>query len=176
MLLKGKNIKLRPMTRDDLPRKVRWYNDPEIKKTLILDEDLQLEKTIAWFEKIQDSDSRLDLMIESSYGQPIGVIGLVNIDRRHGTAEIFIVIGDRDYWAKGVMRHAESLLIHWAFSEFGLEKIWAHVRTNNIASIITMKKLGFKIEGTLRQHVCIAGQREDIFMCGLLKQDFKPIL
>lgn len=176
MLLKGKNIKLRPMTKADLPLKVQWYNDPEIKKTLILDEDLQLEKTIAWFEKIQDSDSRLDLIIESSDGQPIGVIGLVNIDRRHGTAEIFIVIGEKDYWAKGLMLTAESLLINEAFSELGLEKIWAHVRANNIASIITMKKLGFKIEGTLRQHICVDGQREDIFICGLLKQDFKPVL
>jgi RimJ/RimL family protein N-acetyltransferase len=162
------------MTEPDLSLKVAWYNDPEVNQTLILDEALQLDKTLAWFQSIQDSDTRLDLTIESSNGEPIGMIGLVQIDPHHGTAEVFIVIGNKDYWGKGVMLEAESLLMEYAFNQRHIEKIWAHVKTNNIASVITMKKLGFQIEGTLRQHVCLSGRREDIFVCGLLKEEFKP--
>jgi len=168
------HVRLRPMTAADLPLKVQWYNDPQIRKTLVVDEVFELDKTMAWFKAVKESPSRLDLVIETRDGSPIGVVGLVNIDVSHKTAEIFIVIGDKEYWGKGVMLEAESVLIEHAFSQMHLEKIWAHARTDNVASIITMKKLGFQIEGTLRQHVCIAGRRMDLFQVGLLKDEFKP--
>jgi RimJ/RimL family protein N-acetyltransferase len=162
------------MTEADLPLKVKWYNDPEIRQTLILDEVLELEKTKQWFEAVRDAASRLDLMIETEASLPIGQISLVNIDARHQTAEIVLVIGEKTYWGKGVMLEAESLLIGWAFETLGLRKIWAQTRPENIASLITMKKLGFQIEGTLRSAKIIAGQRIDILHLGLLPEDFKP--
>ena len=80
---------------------------------------------------------------------------------------------EKKYWAKGVMLQAESMLIKWAFDELGLHKIRAVARTDNIASIVTMKKMGFQIEGTLRQEKCIAGKHIDVFRVGLLKDEFK---
>lgn len=171
--LTSPHLRLRSMTQADLPLKVRWYNDPEIRQTLILDERLELEKTRQWFEAVRDSASRLDLMIETE-AQPIGQISLVNIDARHQTAEIVLVIGEKAYWGKGVMLEAESLLIRWAFETLGLRKIWAQTRPENIASLITMKKLGFQVEGTLRSEKIIAGRRIDILHLGLLPEDFKP--
>jgi len=132
-----------------------------------------LDKTLQWFETIKDSDSRLDLMIQADITEPVGLISLVNIDVAQKTAEIVIVIGDNNYWGKSVMLHAESLLIQWAFESLRLEKIWAQTRPENIASLITMKKLGFKIEGTLRQEKIIAGRRIDIVHLGLLPKEFK---
>lgn len=173
MVLVGGRIRLRCMTEEDLPLKIQWYNDPEIRKTLILDEILELDKTVQWFQAAQRLETRLDLMIEDQQGRPIGLIGLVQIDPESKSAEIFIVIGDRNYWAKGVMLEAERLLIGWAFETLKLEKIWAQSRTENIASMITMKKIGFRTEGTLRRHAVIAGRPVDVFQVGLLKEDFK---
>lgn len=174
--LTGKTIRLRPMTKADLPLKVQWYNDPEIRKTLILDEILELEKTIQWFESVEKSDSRLDLIIETESAEPIGQISLVNINYYHKIAEIVLVIGNPSYWGKGVMFEAESLLIRWAFEQLGMEKIWAQTRPENIASLITMKKLGFQIEGTLRQEKIVGGKRIDVITLGLLPKKFKPRL
>jgi RimJ/RimL family protein N-acetyltransferase len=171
----GAHLQLRPMTEADLPLKVQWYNDPDIRKTLIVDEQFELDRTLEWFESVRNSDSRLDLVIETDDGKPIGLIGLVNIDRSHKTAEIVIVIGDKDYWGKGVMLEAESLLIEYAFSQMHLEKIWAQARTNNIASMITMKKLGFQIKETLPAHAVIAGRPVDVFHVVLAREDFKPL-
>jgi len=44
------------------------------------------------------------------------------------------------------MLEAEGLLIEWGFNFLKFEKIWADAMVNNIASIITMKKLGFKLK------------------------------
>lgn len=175
IIITGAHIRLRPMTETDLPLKVQWYNDPDIRKTLIIDETFELEKTVQWFRAVKDSPTRLDWAIENEQGKTIGLIGLVEIEEKHQTAEIYIVIGDKEYWAKGVMLQAESLLIDWAFNRLGLKKIWAQSRTENIASMITMKKLGFHTEGTLRKHRQIAGRQIDIYQVGLLKEEFKTV-
>ncbi len=172
--ISGPRLRLRSMTEADLPLKVKWYNDPDIRKTLILDEVLELDKTIQWFDAVRDSGARLDLIIETDAARPIGQISLVDIDRKNKTAEIVLVIGEKDCWGKGVMVEAETLLIRWAFDRLGMDKIRAQTRPENIASLITMKKLGFRIEGTLRQEVIVAGNRIDVVTLGLLPDDFKP--
>jgi diamine N-acetyltransferase len=161
------------MEKADVAHKVKWFNDPDVNKTLFVDEKLELDKSIEWFERTRNDASRRDFIIETSEGKPIGIIALVHISDVHRTAEIYIVIGEKDYWGKGVMLEAESLLIDWAFNSLKLEKIWADAVENNIASIITMKKLGFQIEGTLRKERFLRGRRIDVIRLGLLKEEFK---
>jgi diamine N-acetyltransferase len=172
-VITGDNIVLRPLVKADIENRVRWFNDPDVRKTLIINERFELEKTIRWFEKIQTDDSRLEFVIETLQKATIGIIGLAGVNQAHKTAEIYIVIGQKEFWGKGVMLEAECLLIDWAFNSLGLEKIWAETRPDNIASIITMKKIGFQVEGTLRKEKIIEGQRETILHLGLLREDFK---
>jgi RimJ/RimL family protein N-acetyltransferase len=169
----GDHIVLRPLNKADIENRVRWFNDPDVRKTLIISERFELEKTIRWFEKIQTDDSRVELIIETPQKTAVGVIGLASISRTHRTAEIYLVIGQKEFWGKGVMLEAECLLIDWAFNSLGLEKIWGETRTDNIASVITMKKLGFQIEGTLRCEKIVDDRRIDVLRLGLLKNDFK---
>lgn len=170
----GDHIVLRPLNRADIENRVRWFNDHDVRRTLIISERFELEKTISWFEKMQADDSRLEFVIETTEKTPIGVIGLAAIDSTHRTAEIYIVIGQKEFWGKGVMLEAECLLIEWAFNSLGLEKIWAQTRQDNIASLITMRKIGFQIEGTLSNEKIVNGQRMTVLRLGLLRKDFKP--
>jgi len=142
--ISGADIRLRPLTEGDLPLKVQWYNDPNIRKTLILDETLELEKTVQWFKTVKDSQSRLDLMIETLEGKPIGTTGFVDIDPENQSAEIYIVIGEKDYWARGIMFQAHRLLIEWGFLNLPITQIFGVAKITNVGSIITLKKLGFK--------------------------------
>ena len=167
------SLLLRPLKKGDLPLKVKWFNDPDIAKTLILEEPLELKKTIQWFDKIQGNPTRVDWLIEDKNGGPIGLLSFVGIDKDQKSAEIFIVIGEKEYWGRGVMLEAEAAAINWAFNDFGLEKIWAQARAENIASIITMKKLGFKMDKSLMKTQLVQGQKVDILHFDLLRQDFK---
>jgi RimJ/RimL family protein N-acetyltransferase len=169
----GDHIILRPLNKTDIENRVRWFNDPDIRKTLIISEQFELKKTIRWFEKIQHDNSRVEFIMETPQKAPVGVIGLAGIDSTHRTAEIYLVIGQKEFWGKGLMFEAESLLINWAFNYLGLEKIWAEARPENIASLITMKKIGFNVEGTLRSEKVVDGTRIDTLRLGLLKNDFK---
>jgi RimJ/RimL family protein N-acetyltransferase len=172
-IITGDHIALRPLGKADIENRVRWFNDPDVRKTLIISEQFELDKTIRWFEKIQHDSSRVEFVIETAEKIPVGVAGLAGIDSTHRTAEIYIVIGQKEFWGKGVMLGAECLLIDWAFNSLGLEKIWAEARLENIASVITMKKMGFQVEGTLRGEKLVDGKRIDALRLGLLKNDFK---
>ncbi len=169
----GDHFILRPLNKVDIENRVRWFNDTDVRKTLIISERFELEKTICWFKKMQDDDSRLEFVIETTEKTSVGIIGLAGIDSTHWTAEIYIVIGQKEFWGKGVMLEAECLLIDWAFNSKGLEKIWAEARPENVASVITMKKIGFQVEGTLRSEKLVDGKRIDVLRLGLLKNDFK---
>ena len=135
----------------DLPLRVRWYNDAEVRKTLTFTERFELEKTRRWFRSVCDDARRVDFLVESAAGEPIGVAGLLHIEPVHATAECFCVIGEKAFWGGGIGTEIHSVLLTWAFEGLGLEKIWAIIRTNNPAIYKIVQKLGFQIEGTLRK-------------------------
>jgi RimJ/RimL family protein N-acetyltransferase len=160
------------MEKTDVPYKVKWFNDPEVNKTLLMEEKLDLKRSLEWFERSRKDTSRRDLVIESTEGEPIGIMALVHIDEADGTAECFCVIGDKAYWGKGIGTEVHLLLADWAFKDLGLYKIWAYIRPENAAIINVIKRVGFKIEGTLREEKCIDGKRIDIVRIGLLRREF----
>ncbi len=134
-----------------------------------------MTKSLEWFDKAKNDDSRRDFIIETKDGEPIGLTGLLGIDRLHGTAECFCVIGEKSFWGKGIGTQIHSLLIQWAFDEMKLHKIWAVVYPNNAAVLKLVKKLGFEIEGTLREEKYIAGKRIDLFRIGVLRNECRPL-
>jgi RimJ/RimL family protein N-acetyltransferase len=172
MRIVGDKILLRDAEREDMVNRVRWFNDPGVNKTLLLEEELESEKTLEWFEKTKKDETRRDFVVESKDGEPIGFTGLVSINTVHGTAECYCVIGQKEYWGKGIGTEVHLRLIDWGFRSLGLHKIWADIRADNIAIIKVIEKLGFKVEGRLREEKNIGGQRVDVVRIGLLRDEF----
>ena len=172
--ISGDHIRLRSLAEADMILKVKWYNDPAMRKTLVIDEIFDLAGTQGWFGRLADNDTRADFMVESLDGMPIGITGLIDIDRKNKTAQCYCVIGEKSFWGKGFGTEIHSILFEWGFERFDIEKIWAHIRTNNPAIFRVVEKLGFKIEGTLRQDKIVNGERIDLYHIGLLRDEFVP--
>lgn len=102
----------------------------------------------------------------------IGTAMLFNFDAGSGLAEIGYLQGAA-YWAKGYMTEALTGLIGVAFNELGLRRIEATVDARNVASNTLLLKLGFTLEGCLRQRWVNAGETADVNMFGLLKSDWQ---
>lgn len=168
------HIRLRPLTPEDMPLKVKWYNDLAVRKTLVIDEVFELEKTLQWYNTLAANTSRADYRVESLDGTAIGVTGLIDIDPKNRTAQCYCVIGEKAYWGHGLGTEIHSVLFEWGFKALDIDKIWAHIRTNNPAIFRVVEKLGFRIEGTLRQHAIVDGCRIDLYHIGLLRQEFIP--
>ena len=169
------HLRLCPLTESDMTLKVRWYNDPAVRKTLVVDEIFELDKTIQWFHTLADNDTRADFRADAADGTPIGITGLIDIDRKNKTAQCYCVIGDRHFWGRGLAPEIHAVLSQWAFATLDLDKIWAHIRTNNPAIYRVVEKLGFVKEGTLRQDAVVDGKRIDLYHIGLLREEFVPV-
>lgn len=170
----GDRIRLCPLTEADMALKVKWYNDPAVRKTLVIDEVFELEKTLAWFRTLPDNEARIDFRVETLEGQPFAITGLIDIDRKNKTAQCYCVIGEKSFWGKGLGTEIHSVLFQFGFEELGIEKIWATIRTNNPAIFHVVEKLGFQIEGTLRKDKIVARERIDLYHIGMLKDEFIP--
>ena len=82
------------------------------------------------------------------------------------------MIGRKECWGKGYAFEAWNLLMEYAFERLGLRKIIAGAVADNVASIVTLEKLGFEIEGRFRKEYFVEGEYRDGIRLGLLREEF----
>ncbi len=74
-------------------------------------------------------------------------------------------------WGKGCATEAGVAVLDWAFATFDLNRVQAEADTRNLASRRVLEKLGFRLEGTLRQDCVVDGVVSDSWVFGLLRSD-----
>ena len=90
-----------------------------------------------------------------------------------GAIASYVVIGDRDYWGKGVVLEARGALLDFLFDVVGVSKVWGTPFERNFPSIFNYKAQGFTCEGVLRKHVInVKGKRVDQYIFGLLRDEW----
>lgn len=162
-------ISLRRFERRDIPRKVEWINDPANNRYLHYDLPLTVEKTERWFDSHRGDTTRYDAVIEAD-GVPVGLIGLLSIDRKNAKAEYYIVIGDSAYKGKGVAKEASRLILRYAFDDLKLNRVYLYTETGNLTSQKLYETVGFEKEGVLRQDVFSRGMPRDRYVYACLRE------
>ena len=102
----------------------------------------------------------------------IGNIGLHNIHQIFRSAEIGILIGEKDVWGQGYGTDAIRLLTYHAFNRLNLNRLASGAVSKNIGSIRAFEKAGFSREGVSRQAYFCQGQYEDCINMGLLRSEW----
>ena len=152
-------ISLREFREDDIPNKIRWINNPENNQFLHYDIPLEFDKTLKWF-KSKNNEIRLDLVIEYD-NVPVGLIGLLGIDRSNNKAEYYICMGEEQYKGRGVATKASEMLVEYGFKQLGLNKIYLNVDAENIVACRLYEKLGFVCEGYFKKDMIHRGSYID---------------
>lgn len=145
IIAKYEDVVLREFEESDVPKKVEWINNPANNKFLHYDIPLQIDKTVEWFRK-KDNSKRLDCIIEFE-NIPVGLIGLLQIDRVNSKAEYYITIGEHSLKRKGIATKATKAIIDYAFTKLQLQKVYLTVDSRNENAIHLYEKVGFKQEG-----------------------------
>lgn len=164
-------ISIRRFEKRDIANKVKWINDPENNTFLHYDLPLEVEKTEAWFEKNKDRTDRYDAVIEAD-GMPVGLIGLLDIDRKNKKAEYYVMLGERAYLGKGVAGNATVLLLRYAFEKLGLNRVFLYTETGNSSAVRSYERIGFQREGVLRNDLFSKGRFVDRYIYAITKRDF----
>ncbi len=148
-----KDVCLRAFEKSDLPYLHQWLNDLE-SIAMIGRLFYSLEETEIFVEKKRKSGDHL-LAIKNSQSQPLGWVHLSKIEHEHGRAEIGILIAP-EYRGQGIGRIGMELMLDVAFDQLRLHRVYLTTRAINQRGITLYQKIGFSIEGHLREHMLTA--------------------
>jgi RimJ/RimL family protein N-acetyltransferase len=98
----------------------------------------------------------------------IGNVSIIGLNSPHKRAEITYVIGNTDYWRKGVGHFAISSIIELAKNDYKLNKLFASLVENNLSSRRLLEKNCFVIEGKRNKHLFFNGTFYNQLDYGLL--------
>ena len=77
-------------------------------------------------------------------------------------------------WGQGFATEAAGALLGWAFDTLDLNRVQAEADTRNAPSGRVLEKLGFRLEGTLREDCVVNGDVSDSWVFGLLRREWRP--
>ena len=145
------------MKKGDIADVVENANNINISKYLaVVPFPYTKKKALSWFNhslEKQKKNPKTDytfVIEDKSLKKVIGAIGLHDLNYIIKKAELGYWLGE-DYQGKGVMSEAVNAVLGFAFSKLKLNRIEAHVFTENIPSAKLLYKFGFQKEGTFRQ-------------------------
>lgn len=176
VFLKGKNIFLSPLSKEDnLEHYTSWLNDQET--TLFMGSGrfpLSIDNLKNYIETYNNSkDGMLLGIFLKKSANHIGNITLHQINWKDRHAEIGILIGDKKSRGKGYATVAISLVVRHAFSKLNLRKLCTGMSKGNEASKKAFEKVGFKVEGVLREHFYLNEEYLDCYRMGILRSEFE---
>jgi RimJ/RimL family protein N-acetyltransferase len=154
-IIHGERVFLRPLEAADAELYRRWRADAEPMGLAGWGDPApmglpQVEARIERLAKEQGDDIYDFLICLLADERPIGEVMLMEIDRRSGSAELGIFIGEPEEWGKGYGTDAITALLGFGFGELRLERIWLEVWTENDRARRAYEKAGFVYEATLR--------------------------
>lgn len=172
-ILIGDRIKLVALDKSHLPFRVDYINDPVVQQTLNFDFPTSLSKTEAWYSKTCLSSSRVDLTIlDIETNTVIGFGGYINIDIKTRKAELYIFIGNKDYWSKGFGSEVYKILTNYGFQQLGLNRVYGYQLEGNVKAEKAILKLGWSIEGLLREDISSHGEIKNRNVVSILRNEW----
>jgi RimJ/RimL family protein N-acetyltransferase len=140
---------LRPYEAGDISFWQKWDLDPEVQRFMPepKNEPVSDDEQLAYLKECEsEQDGVYWTIIWKENNQPVGSIAITEISQHHGIGEIGIVIGDKEYWNKGIATEATKSILEFS-PELGLKRISAELEEGNAALEKALTKLGFEKEG-----------------------------
>jgi ribosomal-protein-alanine N-acetyltransferase len=154
------------------PQYIGWLNNSEVNKYLDVRFVHQTHETGLTFVRSFYGDEEKYIWGISSKGDdsPIGTATLYCIDNHHRSGVIGLLIGKPEYWGEGASNEAMELILNFAFKTLGLHRVMGGSNSLNFGMNFTFKRLGFTLEGKLREACYLGGgEYSDDYRWGLLK-------
>ena len=177
-MIEGKLINLRAPEMSDLERNTRWINDREVTRFLQMRYQMSGLAEEAWLRDLTSkpiSYERAFFAIETKDYVHIGNTNLFNASPENRSAELGIMVGEKEYWSRGFGTDAVSTLAGFGFDEMNLNRIQLTVYSFNERAQAAYRKAGFVEEGRLRQAMYRQGVYHDILVMGLLRGDVEVV-
>jgi RimJ/RimL family protein N-acetyltransferase len=152
-----------------------WIKDPAVMTPLNAPvRDLSLHELANYLSAFDNRNRFIIGIFDKGDGGQIGFF-VVEADLGHRSATFNVVIGEKDWWGRGVVNEARSALLDFFFEQCDFEKACGAPLARNFAAVFNYKTQGWRHEGTLRGHrrSISDGSRLDQYQFGLLRHDWR---
>ena len=165
---------LRGFQQNDLPYLSSWLDDKVVTQYLEMGRRPTRQKDIEQFLDIaQNEESAVVFsIIEREEKKPIGYCGLYLIDWVSRRAQINILVGQKEFWDKGIGSRACKILLEYAFSHLNLNSVQLGVNVENKRACKAYEKVGFVLEGQRREFLFCNGEYNDMLVYSILKTEY----
>ena len=172
-MLTGDLVRLRPLEPEDADALYRWHNDENVMRWLqaYFHESLAgLRKRLA--DRAENSYEKVTLCVETvEERKTIGIVALRDADPVNARGKVDIYIGEQEYWGGGYGTDALRTLCRYGFRTLRLHSIELTVVEANERAIRSYQKLGFQVDGRLRQAFHRDGEwHDELLMCVLANE------
>jgi RimJ/RimL family protein N-acetyltransferase len=175
VIMSGTKVVLTPARREDVPAYLRWITDPELNVFLLnYGQVFTLEQEYAWYDDVvAKAGSRMVHMDIRLAGDQklIGDCNLFDINHREGTAEVGILVGEKEYHSRGYGSEALYLLCRYGFDKLNLHTILLRHLSINARGDNAYRKIGFREVGCVRESIVRDRTRCDMVYMDLLEPE-----
>jgi RimJ/RimL family protein N-acetyltransferase len=170
----NQNVTLGTLSLECAQDMFRWMRDPNVSRNIGLRDKPSLEKTLSWVSLALQDPLIYPFSILFN-GQHVGNVILDRVDNYLGNARVSFYLGDSSHRGKGIGLTGIYLALQEGFDTFSLHKIYLTAHVENLPSRNIAAKLGFALEGTLRDEFILDEKRVDLLYFGLLETDFRQL-
>ena len=170
--IEGHSINLLPTTSEHVGIYIKWENNPKVRKYSrnVIPITSEEQKKV-----LEDAKVNKRIIFEIWHKEDkksIGFAELDDIDWINRRTELGLLIGEPEYWNKGLATEAGKLLVNYGFKELNLNKIFTAIFSPNIGSWRCVEKIGMTREATLKNHEYIDGAYVDDYKYCIFKKDW----
>ena len=168
----GQKAKLVPFGEADITdRYIGWLNDPLVVR--YSDQRFRRhtrEACLSYLRSFEGTDDQFFLVRTLAGDRPVGTI-VAHVATPHGTADIGILIGERDCWGQSIGLDAWRTLMQFLFQEKGLRKVTGGTLRCNVGMIKVMERSGMRHEATRYRQQIVEGTEQDILYYAKFRED-----
>ncbi|MCX5996520.1 MAG: GNAT family N-acetyltransferase [Chloroflexi bacterium] len=151
LILTGSKVRLRPRRFEDATDQYRWRRDEELCSL-----DASIPTSLAFSEfsdhycvELEYPGLTCTLAIDTLDGQHIGECSLFNFDFPGNTAELGVLIGEKDFWGRGYGTDAVNLFLQDIFTTSDIERLLLRTLDWNIRAQRCFEKCGFSASSSV---------------------------
>lgn len=173
---RNRDMRLRRVEEKDAGGMLEWMQDPRIQRGFRFNAGSRDMESVLHF--IQHAGTQLidgndiHYAIVDEFDEYLGTISLKDIDLTDKRAEYAICLRKKAQ-GKGIAAEATSEILRLAFEEYGLEKVYLNVLSENKRAIRLYERMGFTYEGEFRKHLFLRGEYKSLKWYSMLKEEYQ---
>jgi RimJ/RimL family protein N-acetyltransferase len=168
-------VVLRPLREADVPDILSWVNDPWLVGNLAAFSGAALTRDdeLAYVRKMMSSsEDRVFTIVDAADGAYAGQVGIHQIHRRSRVGRLGCIVAPLAKRGRGIGIAAIARALDVAFGPEQLHKCWAIAFATNDRMRRLLLRLGFVVEGTLREEYFHRERWHDMVRFSLLAREW----